>query len=59
MESVAGCNPLTWAADASRVALTASPDWSFVTLRLGWLAIFLVVSIVLALQAFGRYRRSV
>jgi ABC-2 type transport system permease protein len=59
MATVAGFNPLTWAADASRAALTASPDWSFVGLRLGWLAIFLVVSLALALQAFGRYRRSV
>jgi ABC-2 type transport system permease protein len=59
MATVAGFNPLTWAADASRAALSASPDWTFAALRLGWLAIFLVVSIALALQAFGRYRRSV
>jgi ABC-2 type transport system permease protein len=59
MAGVAGFNPLTWAADASRAALTASPDWSFVALRLGWLAVFLAVSGVLALAAFGKYRRAV
>jgi ABC-2 type transport system permease protein len=59
MASVAGFNPLTWAADASRAALTASPDWSFIGLRLGWLAIFLIVSVVLSLGAFRAYRRTI
>ena len=59
METVSGYNPLSWAADASRAALSGAPDWSFVWLRLAWLAIFLVASIVLALRAFGRYRRSI
>jgi hypothetical protein len=45
--------------DASREALQASPDWGAVALRLGWLAIFVAVSLVLALRAFGRYRRAI
>jgi ABC-2 type transport system permease protein len=59
MAAVAGFNPLTWAADASRAALDGSGDATYITLRLGWLAIFLVASAFLALRAFGRYRRSI
>jgi hypothetical protein len=35
-----------------------SGDPAFIVARLAWLGIFLVVSLVLALQAFGRYRRT-
>lgn len=59
MATVAGFNPLTWAVDASRVAVAGSGDASFILLRLGWLALFLVVSLALALRAFGRYRRAI
>jgi ABC-2 type transport system permease protein len=58
MAMVAAYNPLTWAADASREALSAAPDWGQVWLRLGWLAIFLAVSVFLALRAFRTYRKS-
>jgi len=59
MATVAGFNPLTWAADASRAALDGSGDAAYVGLRLGWLAIFFVVSVFLVLRAFGMYRRSI
>ena len=59
MATVAGFNPLTWAADASRSALDGTGDATYVALRLGWLALFFVVSTFLALRAFGRYRRSI
>lgn len=59
MATVAGFNPLTWAADASRSALDGTGDATYIALRLGWLAIFFVVSAFLALRAFGRYRRSI
>lgn len=59
MATVAGFNPLTWAADASRSALDGSGDATYIALRLGWLALFFVVSTFLALRAFGRYRRSI
>lgn len=58
MATVAGYNPLTWAVDAARGALSASPDWASIWLRLGWLAIFLAVSVFLSLRAFGTYRKS-
>lgn len=59
MSTVAAFNPLTWAVDAARAAVDGSGDPSFVLARLGWLAAFGVVSVVLSLQAFRRYRRSV
>lgn len=59
MATVAGFNPLTWAADASRSALDGTGDATYIALRLGWLALFFVVSTFLALRAFGRYRGSI
>jgi ABC-2 type transport system permease protein len=59
MATVAGFNPLTWAVDAARAALQGPGDWGFVLVRLGWLAIFLAVSVLLALRAFAAYRRSI
>jgi ABC-2 type transport system permease protein len=59
MAAVAGFNPLTWAADASRAALDGTGDAAYIGLRLGWLAIFVIVSAFLALAAFRKYRRSI
>jgi len=59
MATVASYNPLTWAVEASRAALEGADDPAFVLARLGWLAVFLIVSVVLALRAFGRYRRAI
>jgi ABC-2 type transport system permease protein len=59
MATVASFNPLTWAVDASRNALDGTGDAAFVLARLGWLAAFLVISVTLALGAFGRYRRAI
>jgi ABC-2 type transport system permease protein len=59
MAAVAGFNPLSWAADASRAALDGRGDAGYVGLRLVWLAVFVLVSAGLALGAFGKYRRSI
>jgi ABC-2 type transport system permease protein len=59
MATVASYNPLTWAVEASRAALDGTGDPAFVLARLAWLAIFVVVSLALALRAFGRYRRTI
>jgi ABC-2 type transport system permease protein len=58
MATVAGYNPLTWAADASRLAMSAAPDWPGVAMRLVWLAAFAAVGLLLALRSFRSYRRS-
>ncbi len=59
MATVAAYNPLTWAVDAARAAVDGSGDAAFIVSRLAWLGAFLVVSLVLALQAFRRYRRTI
>ena len=59
MATVATYNPLTWAVDAARGAVDGSADLGFVLTRLAWLAVFLIVTLVLALQAFRKYRRSI
>ena len=58
MATVAAYNPLTWAADASRIALSATPEWPAVAMRLVWLAAFAAVGLVIALRSFRTYRRS-
>ena len=59
MATVAAFNPLTWAVDAARTALLGPADWDFVLVRLGWLAVFVVVSVALALRSFASYRHSI
>jgi ABC-2 type transport system permease protein len=59
MATVAGFNPLSWAADASRAALDGTGDAAYLGVRLAWLAVFVVISAALALGAFGKYRRSI
>jgi ABC-2 type transport system permease protein len=59
MRTVAAFNPLTWAIDASRIALDPAGDPGAIVVRLGWLAAFVVVAGLLALAAFRSYRRSI
>ncbi len=45
--------------DPADALLDGWGDAAYVGLRLAWLAVFVVVSAVLALGAFGKYRRSI
>src|SRR5690625_933160 len=58
METLASFNPVNWAIEAGRGALTVSNDWS-VWLNVGYLIIFAVIAVCLAVYAFQRYQRSV
>jgi ABC-2 type transport system permease protein len=58
VQDIARYNPVNWAVVASREALLASPDWSVVWSRLGFLAAFAAVMAWLATRAFGSYQRS-
>ena len=51
-------NPVNWAVEAGREAMTASPDWSLILPRVGALLILTVLSTALATRAFGSYQRS-
>jgi len=58
-QDVAQYNPVDWAVQAGRGALAASPDWGIVLSRMGYPAVFTVVSGWLATRAFRVYQRSI
>ncbi|HXG26056.1 MAG TPA: ABC transporter permease [Candidatus Binatia bacterium] len=59
IRTVAAYNPVNWAIEAGREALTASPDWTLVLPRLGGLALLAVVTTAWATRTFGAYQRSI
>lgn len=58
MQLVARLNPVNWAIEAARQALSISPDWAVVASRGGMLLAFCVVCSWLATRAFKIYQRS-
>jgi len=59
MSRVAACNPLDWAVRAGRSALSADPDWSFVSVRVGGLLVLAVGCVALSVATFRAYQKSV
>jgi ABC-2 type transport system permease protein len=59
MQTLAGYNPLNWAVEAGRAAVTASPDWSAIACKGALLVAFLGVCALFAMRAFRTYQRSV
>jgi ABC-2 type transport system permease protein len=59
VQDVARYNPLNWAVEVSRTALSATPDWGVVWSRLGALAVIAVLMSWAASRAFGAYQKSV
>jgi ABC-2 type transport system permease protein len=57
--TAAGFNPVNWAVEAGRDALTASPDWSFIGPRVLGLAILTILSLAWATRQFRAYQRSI
>ena len=55
---VAKANPVNWAIEASRSALSAHVDWGLVLPRLGGLVALAVIGAWLATRAFSSYQRS-
>jgi ABC-2 type transport system permease protein len=51
-------NPVNWAVEAGREALTATPDWTFILLRMAGLVIVSLLCVALATRAFRSYQRS-
>jgi ABC-2 type transport system permease protein len=58
MQKVALFNPVNWAAQAGRAALSPNADWSVVFTHIGYLVAFALVSAFLATQAFRSYQRA-
>jgi ABC-2 type transport system permease protein len=59
IQDVAKFNPVNWAVEASREALSASPDWGYVLARAGLLAAVAAALLWFAVRAFRSYQRSV
>jgi ABC-2 type transport system permease protein len=57
--SIARFNPVNWAVSAGRSAATEHTDWALVGSRIGFLAVLLLASGVLATRAFNAYQRSI
>lgn len=59
MQTLADYNPLNWAVEAGRAAVTASPDWGVIAGKSALLIIFLAACALFAMRAFRTYQRSV
>lgn len=55
---VARFNPIDWAVQAGRSALSATPDWGLAFTRLGWLLVLAAVCAVVTVRSFRAYQRS-
>jgi ABC-2 type transport system permease protein len=59
MQTASAFNPVNWAVEAGREALTAAPDWGLVAGRAGLLIAFFTACLFFAVRAFRAYQRSV
>ena len=59
MQQVAEFNPVNWAVEAGREAVSSGADWGFVAERVGLLLGLAVVCVWVATRAFRSYQRSV
>lgn len=59
MQSIVNYNPLNWAVEAGRAAVTASPDWDAIGGKCALLVVFLGFCALFAMRAFRTYQRSV
>jgi ABC-2 type transport system permease protein len=59
MQTASDYNPLNWAVEAGRGAVSASPDWASIAGKSGMLLAFLLLCATFAMRAFRTYQRSV
>ena len=59
IQTVARFNPVNWAVEAGREALTATPDWSFILPRMAGLLILTLLTTGWATRTFRSYQRSI
>ncbi len=59
MRIVASCNPVNWALEAGRAAMSASPDWGSVALQGGGLALLATAVTALSVLTFRAYQKAV
>jgi ABC-2 type transport system permease protein len=59
MRIVSSANPVNWALEAGRGAMSASPDWTRVLAEGGGLALFAIAVTALSVLTFRAYQKSV
>jgi ABC-2 type transport system permease protein len=59
VQEIARFNPVNWAVEAGRSAVSQNTDWSLVVSRIGLLTALLLASATLATKAFNAYQRSI
>jgi ABC-2 type transport system permease protein len=59
MRIVADCNPVNWALEAGRAAMSATPDWARVFAQGGGLLALAVAVTALSVLTFRAYQKSV
>jgi ABC-2 type transport system permease protein len=59
MQTASNFNPLNWAVEAGRDAVTSGPDWGAIAGKTGLLIVFLCLCSFFALRAFRTYQRAV
>ena len=59
MRVVASANPVNWALEAGRSAMSANPDWARVAIQGGGLALLAIAVTALSVLMFRAYQKSV
>ncbi|WP_433833086.1 ABC transporter permease [Actinoplanes sp. CA-015351] len=59
MSTIASFNPVNWALDAARAAMSVTPDWGMVLVRGSWLLGAAIITLVLSVGTFRSYQKSV
>ena len=59
IRDVAAYNPVNWAVEAGRQALTGSPDWQFIAPRMLGLLVLAVLATAWATRTFRSYQKSI
>ncbi|GAA1824491.1 ABC transporter permease [Actinomadura chokoriensis] len=55
---VAAANPVSWALDTSRAALSATPDWTSTAMHASWLLALTAATVILATYSTRSYQKS-
>jgi ABC-2 type transport system permease protein len=58
IQTIGDYNPVNWAVDAGREAVSSSVDWGFVLARVGLLTALAIACVLLATRTFRSYQRS-
>jgi ABC-2 type transport system permease protein len=59
MQAIASCNPLNWAVQIGRSAVSAHPDWGAIGVRWGGLLVLAVACVAVSVVTFRSYQKNV